>query len=231
MKNKIAIIGESCIDEYVYGTCERVCPEAAALCFKNNGVKKTNLGMAAIIKRRFVDDRYNAIVFREDINDQCERIDLNNYDFSTYGMIIFSDYCKGFLTEQDIIDICLKTSEDCYIFIDTKKKIKQFAEFVDFIKINKKEYMTHSASDINYVVNHTKLIVTQGDNGTIMYDKETQKHYPAHKVTLRDVSGAGDTFMAALALKFLQMKDINTSIDYANECSAKVVSKFGVCVP
>ena len=39
MIKNIAVIGESCVDEYVYGTCDRVCPEAAALCFKHDSIK------------------------------------------------------------------------------------------------------------------------------------------------------------------------------------------------
>ena len=42
MKPKVVIIGESCTDEYIFGTCNRVCPEAAALCFTHKNKKRTN---------------------------------------------------------------------------------------------------------------------------------------------------------------------------------------------
>ena len=44
---RILLIGESCKDEYVYGTCGRICPEAAAICFKSSGVTKSSGGMTA----------------------------------------------------------------------------------------------------------------------------------------------------------------------------------------
>ena len=46
-----------------------------------------------------------------------------------------------------------------------------------------------------------------------------------------DVSGAGDTFVAAFAVKFLETFEEGTSIDYANEMASIVVSKRGVVTP
>jgi sugar/nucleoside kinase (ribokinase family) len=46
-----------------------------------------------------------------------------------------------------------------------------------------------------------------------------------------DVSGAGDTFTSSFILKYYQTRDVKTSITYANEMSAIVVSKRGVATP
>ena len=50
------------------------------------------------------------------------------------------------------------------------------------------------------------------------------------KVEVKDLSGAGDTFMAGLVVKFIDTDDIIKSIKYANECASKVVSQKGVAV-
>lgn len=250
MKPKIAVIGESCIDEYVYGTCDRVCPEAAALCFHHKNIKTTNPGMAGntyenlkalnkdnlfdielitsvspIIKRRFIDTKYNSIIFREDINDQCEEINFSNLNLSPYDCIVISDYNKGFLSIQNIAKI--KTYTNCPIFIDTKKHLKNLVDYVDFIKINSSEYK-ENLQDIEYIKNKTTLIVTEGENGATMYHKLDYKHFDTEKVILRDVCGAGDTFLAALAINYMKTKNIEESIIFANFCACKVVSKFGV---
>lgn len=184
---KIAVIGESCIDEYVYGTCDRVCPEAAALCFSHTNKKTINPGMAgntyqnlkslnqdnifeidlissksSIIKRRFVDQKYNSIIFREDIDDRCDRIDVSNYFFGNYDCIVISDYNKGFLTINDIQYIHQNKKSNCLIFIDTKKSLKDIAPYVDFIKINTPEFIQNQ-KDITSIINHTNLIVTEGE--------------------------------------------------------------------
>ena len=56
------------------------------------------------------------------------------------------------------------------------------------------------------------------------------KIYPVDKVDIMDVSGAGDTFMASLCVKYTETEDIISSIEYANECAAKVVRKKGTTI-
>ena len=47
---------------------------------------------------------------------------------------------------------------------------------------------------------------------------------------VRDLSGAGDTFLAALVAKFLENLDIRAGISFANKCSSWVVTQKGVVV-
>ena len=48
------------------------------------------------------------------------------------------------------------------------------------------------------------------------------------QIETTDVSGAGDTFVAAFAYKYLKTKNIAESIIYANLCASIVVTKKGV---
>jgi D-beta-D-heptose 7-phosphate kinase/D-beta-D-heptose 1-phosphate adenosyltransferase len=251
---KILVIGESCVDEYVYGHCDRICPEAPAICFKSNGKMQSGLGMAGnvmsniksirpefhvdiitnldstIVKRRFIDKRYNSIVFRQDINDSCNRIDIDKYQYSNYDAVIFSDYCKGFLEETDISSILKRIEKPSVSFIDTKKKIGDFISGVNFLKINNKEF-TENVIDINKIKNTCQVIVTKGELGALHIDKYKETIYETPKIEVRDVCGAGDTFLAGLVIKYIETKDVSQSIKFANECSSKVVSKFGVSTP
>lgn len=248
---KSLIIGESCIDEYVYGSCDRVCPEASALCFTRLNKKKTSPGMAGnvyrnmlainqsadidlitsqskIIKRRFIDQKYNTIVFREDINDKCEPIDINRYNFSKYDCIIFSDYCKGFLSVSDILNICKLKKEKCITFLDTKKVLcTDLMNSIDFIKINEQEFKQNVIQK-NIFHRKCSLIVTKGENGATLYKNNRTQDFSTKKVLLRDVCGAGDTFLAAMATFYVRTQNIEGAIIFANKCASKVVSKFGV---
>jgi len=183
-----------------------------------------------MIKRRFIDKRYNTIVFRHDLQDSCERIDVLKYKYSNYDAIIFSDYCKGFLTEQDISYICQQASDTCIKFIDTKKKISDFIQYCDFLKINSKE-SKENIHDLDRLRDLCQIIITNGEHGATYINSLTQTIYPTQKIDIRDVCGAGDTFLSALVVKYLQTKNIGESILYANVCSSKVVSKFGICTP
>lgn len=251
--NKIALIGETCLDQYVYGTCDRICPEAAAICFKSNGYITENFGMSGnvkanilslnsslniehitntnlIIKKRFIDTKYNTIVFREDIDDISTRINLDNIHLEDYEYLIISDYCKGFLRDEDIISLSTSKSKNCKIFMDTKKRLyPELVKNIDFIKVNETEFM-NNISDLNSITNETTLIVTRGDKGAALYNKGSNhsENYSTERVILRDVCGAGDTFLAGLFTKYLECQDIKSSIIFANSCASKVVSKFGV---
>ena len=70
----------------------------------------------------------------------------------------------------------------------------------------------------------SKMIVTLGPQGA----QYLSKRYPVAKVEIKDTSGAGDTFISALTLKYALTKDIDASIKYANECATLVVQKKGV---
>ena len=64
-----------------------------------------------------------------------EKIKWNEYD-----AVIISDYCKGFLTENEIAYI---SNQHINTFLDTKKSIGNWASNINFIKINEVE-LDHS---------------------------------------------------------------------------------------
>ena len=76
----------------------------------------------------------------------------------------------------------------------------------------------------NYPFILDKMIVTIGSKGC----KYKDEIYPVPEVSVKDVSGAGDTFLAALVVAYLKDYDIKKAITFANECATKVVQKRGV---
>jgi len=240
--SKVLVIGDSCTDIFVYGDIKRVCPEAPVPVFnpthqtENDGMAKNvvrNLEALgcdvefisndnSIKKVRYVDNRSNQMVLRVDENDKCRSINNDEFNYiEKYGKIfdaiVISDYCKGFLDEEDICFIADKCNN---VFLDTKKDIGDWADNVDFIKINELEY------EKNYKgkPNNDKLIVTLGSKGC-QYMEET---FPVDEVSVKDVSGAGDTFMSGLVVKYIETLDIINAIKFAQECTTKVVQKPGV---
>ena len=109
---KILIIGDSCLDVFIYGDIERLAPEAPVPVIKPLH-QKTNPGMAGnvaanlkalkadvdlitndieIKKIRYVDERYNQMVLRVDENDKCDQYDGESYYSLGYDAILISDY-------------------------------------------------------------------------------------------------------------------------------------------
>ena len=48
------------------------------------------------------------------------------------------------------------------------------------------------------------------------------------KVSIKDVSGAGDTFLSGLVVEYIKTKDIRKAILFAQKCATIVVQKLGV---
>ena len=244
-KLKILVIGDSCIDEFVYCDIERICPEAPVPVLKP--VKsQQNPGMASnvvtnleslgaevdiitnkdiIKKTRYVDIRSGQMVMRVDENDTCKNLPKNKYNKGRgrcHDAVIISDYCKGFLTEEDIAIFAERKT--CPIFLDTKKQLGDWCKDIDFIKINEFEHKKNFERLPDYPFILDKMIVTIGSKGC----KYKDKIYPVPEVSVKDVSGAGDTFLAALVVAYLKNNDIKTAITFANKCATKVVQKRGV---
>ena len=249
----ILIVGDSCEDVFIYGDITRLTPEAPAPVF-NPLRKKTNGGMAKnvannvealkttifivtnnnnIRKVRYVDDKSNQLVLRVDEHDHCDRIDKetltpiihNEYhplmsNKTSVDAIIISDYCKGFLREEDIQYICENNDN---VFVDTKKELGDWINSVDYIKINSLEYKKNEKFfKDNDIIN--KTIVTQGNKGCLFRGEI----YPTEDVPVKDISGAGDTFLAGLAVEYVRTNDIIKAINFAQECTEIVIQKHGV---
>jgi len=244
MKKDILVIGDSCRDVYVYCDTNRLAPDVpvpvlnvlyqnenggmASNVFRNiqpkvSGVKLiTNQNWYSITKTRYVHKGTNHTFFRVDSNQDIKRIDVKSIDLN-YKIIVVSDYDKGFLTENDIH---LISGRHPLTFIDTKKPInlQTFSDYT-YIKMNEFEWELCEKKGAKYDDWADKLIITMSERGCL-YQNEV---FPVNRdIEVRDLSGAGDTFMASLVYKFVESKDLRESIKFANECATKVVQKRGV---
>ena len=242
---KVLVIGDSCKDVFQYGKCERLSPEAPVPVFKPT-INKSNGGMAVnvynnlialgvdcdiitdsgITKTRYVDETSNQMLLRIDENDNVSKMPnelLMSLNYEQYDAIIISDYDKGFLNEKDIYAI---SGIHEHVFLDTKKRLGSWCENIQCIKINEGEYLKNKTwLDKDYAGD---LIVTMGKEGAILNNSQIFSIDSEHEV--RDLSGAGDTFLAGLVADYIKNNDIRRAIKYANKCAAWVVSQKGVVV-
>lgn len=246
--HKILVIGDSCVDKFVYCRCVRLSPEAPVPVL--DIVRTTeNFGMAGnvraniesingkcekifnqnyrdIIKTRYVEDKTNHMFIRIDKSQKVKRIPKHYIEELTgelrgyYDAIVISDYNKGFLLEEDIE---LISSLGSPTFMDTKKRLGRWASHVNYIKINRKEY-AESLKEINTHNLSNNIIETLGDGGC-RYQGET---FPVKGAEVKDLAGAGDSFLAALVINYLESKDIKQAISFANHCATQVVKRKGV---
>jgi len=245
---KILIIGDSCQDMFRYGTCERLCPEAPVPVMKptqtvgNGGMSinvSENLKALGVncdiitndirpVKMRYIDEVSNQILLRIDENDKIKPITadtIQNIFYDDYDAIVISDYNKGYLSEDDIEYI---SNHHPLVFLDTKKKIGEWAKHIEFIKINEKEYLENNEILSKYIINSKgNLIVTKGKDGATWNMIED---FPINGENIRDLSGAGDTFLAGLVADYIKNSDIRSAIRFANKCASWIVTQKGVAV-
>ena len=238
---KITLVGDGCIDNYVYGSVDRISPEAPIPIFKE---KYTDIKAGMIfnvsnnfknlqckpsqytandksIKTRYVDEKTNYQILRVD-EDTNERIsDVKLIDTSSDAIVI-TDYNKGFLTYSDI-EYLIRAGNELRIpvYIDTKKPdLSRFNGA--YLKINEDEYH-NKTSPPDY---HT-TIITKGGKEVLWYGES----FPTSNIKVNDVCGAGDTFFASFVKKHLDTKNISQSIKFAIKAAAITVQHMGVYAP
>jgi D-beta-D-heptose 7-phosphate kinase/D-beta-D-heptose 1-phosphate adenosyltransferase len=244
---KILVIGEKCIDRFMYCDVSRFSPEAPVPVLnpieivENDGmagnVVRNILAMKSdslvahwhqeeiITKTRFVEKKSNHMFLRlDDGETNISKVELTEErigELSNFNIVIVSDYDKGFMTNDDLLTIGKNSKMS---ILDSKRKLsKEIVNNFTFVKLNEKESLQNSD-----LLECKNILVTLGSKGTKFNEEVYPSPNPQETI---DVSGAGDTFTSAFILKYLETSDIKTSIIYANEMSSIVVSKRGVAVP
>jgi D-beta-D-heptose 7-phosphate kinase/D-beta-D-heptose 1-phosphate adenosyltransferase len=236
---KILLIGDNCKDIYQYGTVDRISPEAPVPVFVLSH-KEERDGMAGNVfnnlealgcyvnylhgetstKTRILDSRSRQQIVRIDNDIASDPISIES-ELPNYDAIVISDYNKGTVSYELIES--LRKEYTGPIFVDTKKTDLSRLEGC-IIKINSYEFARLTTKPSN----GTQLIVTHGDKGVTC----GQNFAAAHKVEVADVCGAGDTFLAALAFRYLDNSgDLWEAVKFANKASSITVQHLGVYAP
>jgi len=71
------------------------------------------------------------------------------------------------------------------------------------------------------------FIITQGGDGSLVYNGKEFKHIPAYPSIVIDTVGAGDVFAGAFLYSILHQYNYWDAADFANYAASKIVSKFG----
>ena len=247
---RVLLIGDSCTDVYVYGDVKRLNPEAPVPILEPKR-EESSKGMAwnvfdnlkafglsvfmltneeKIIKTRYIHEKSNQQILRVDNEPEIKPLpyeppfieDRSAYHKPPhvvppkdwYDVMVISDYNKGYVTQEKLFELV-----DWFegpVFIDTKKR---YVPDGCYVKLNDLEYDKLETKSDN-------IIITRGDEGT----EYKGKLYPAEKVKVFDVVGAGDTFLAALTYGYLKYGTIEEAIPLANKAAAVAVSHRGTYV-
>jgi bifunctional ADP-heptose synthase (sugar kinase/adenylyltransferase) len=234
---KILLIGDNGVDQYQFGTVDRISPEAPVpiINYANTITKpgmaanvRDNLlklgcevefvhGMKTCVKTRIIDSKSKQHLLRID-QDQISmpvKVDYTNID--AYDAIIISDYNKGSVDYDTVENLRFRYLGP--IFVDTKKT--DLARFEGcYVKINELERSLAQSVP-------TELIVTLGSKGV----KYKEHDISTPQVEAFDVCGAGDTFLSALAYEYVITRDILKAINFATRAASVTIQHVGVYSP
>jgi rfaE bifunctional protein kinase chain/domain len=216
-------------------------------CLKNNVDFVPFFDGNTILKQRIKEKFHKGYIARADfgesemnpINKEMEEAVLRKIFESDFNAIILSDYNKKVFRgnlAQRIIEEARKKGVP--VFADPKPVNMFSFKKCSVLKHNEKEARTmvgleNSHKDIEEITKRIKeivecdyVIITRGEKGMIGYDNKFC-HIATKAREVEDVTGAGDTVMAAITLGMVSGADLEKAAHIGNYAGGIVVEKSG----
>jgi D-beta-D-heptose 7-phosphate kinase/D-beta-D-heptose 1-phosphate adenosyltransferase len=192
---------------------------------------------------------HNNICARYDVEDDSDiSEDISNEILSyvkskvNVTAVLISDYNKGVITDYlctEVINYC--NAHDIYTFIDPKiKNIYKYKNCFCFkpnmnesIALTKTTDISNMFVEIKKSLYNTHTIITDGENG-IYVDNISNHITHDKKITLVDVTGAGDIVISVLVYCFFKFnQDITIAgviANYIGGKSVQVLGNYAICL-
>ena len=160
-------------------------------------------------------------------------------------IVLLSDYAKGVLTARvirNVIDAARKLGKR--VIVDPKSANFAIYRGATLLTPNRREFaeatrsradteesIADAAQDAMQLADCDAMLVTQSEHGMTLVPRTGEAiHVPAHPVKVRDVSGAGDTVAATLAVTLAAEADWETALRMAAAAAAVAVGKKGTAI-
>jgi rfaE bifunctional protein kinase chain/domain len=201
------------------------------------------------VKTRYISSFHHLRVDYEsriDISEEMENKLLGKLEehFASIDAIILEDYNKGVLTKRLIKEITsLAKNNGIPVFVDPKHD--NFFEYKDatVFKPNRKEMEDalgrHSNSEEKLreagfklldMLQAENILLTLSDKGMLLFERGEKEPFsiPTRAREVADVSGAGDTVIATLALANACGATIREAAMMANRAAGLVIEELGI---
>src|SRR5436190_7361812 len=204
-------------------------------------------------KVRFVSEHFSTHMLRADwelaqsasADTEQKLIDAIVPLLPRADIVLLSDYAKGVLTARvirNVIEAARKLGKR--VIVDPKNVNFAIYRGATLLTPNRKEFaeatrsradsensIAEAAQDAMQLADCEAMLITQSEHGMTLVPRNGEAiHVPAHTVKVRDVSGAGDTVAAALAVSLAAGADWETALRMANAAAAVAVSKKGTAI-
>jgi D-beta-D-heptose 7-phosphate kinase / D-beta-D-heptose 1-phosphate adenosyltransferase len=201
-------------------------------------------------KMRFVSEHHSTHLLRADwetaapasAQSEAELIAYAQAALPQVGAVVLSDYAKGVLTPRVIravIDAARALGKP--VVVDPKGHDYTLYRGATLITPNRRELaaavhrpvaseaeVAAAAAELGQNLGCKAVLVTRSEEGmTLHVEGEAAVHVPAYPVKVRDVSGAGDTVAAVMAVLLAMATPFEAAMRAANAAAAVVVGKRG----
>jgi D-beta-D-heptose 7-phosphate kinase/D-beta-D-heptose 1-phosphate adenosyltransferase len=205
---------------------------------------------STIVKTRII--AHNQQVVRFDKEDK-DRLDgkvfrgLLQYIggvISNHDAVIISDYKKGVVSLELVREV-LKNAKPSHIFVSVDPKVGHFklyknvslitpnvaeASLASGIEIEDEKSLINAGRTLLKNLSCDAVLITRGEQGMSLFEKEKVTHIPTVTRNVYDVTGAGDTVIAAFTIAYAAGASMKEAAVIANHAAGIVVGKVGTAV-
>jgi D-beta-D-heptose 7-phosphate kinase/D-beta-D-heptose 1-phosphate adenosyltransferase len=155
-----------------------------------------------------------------------------------FEMVLFSDYNKGSLANiGTMIDVAKKAGKT--VLVDPKSKDLAVYAGADYVTPNLTEYqaaggvsgdeeqIAQSAKKIISDCSIGAMLLTRSEQGMSLITATEKFDYPAQTLEVADVTGAGDTVIATLAVMLGTQMPASQAVEIANIAAGITVTRLG----
>lgn len=200
-------------------------------------------------KTRLVSGSQQIVRFdREIIKPISEEVEKKIRDcfkeiINNYSILIISDYGKGLFT-NDFTKFLIKKSNQAGVKVIVDPKGVNYEKYTNSycitpnkmelevatnISIDDEDSIGKALSKLKELTNVSIPMATLSEKGIAFYDDKLEI-YTTKARDVADVTGAGDTVVAALSSSLVKGSSFGEAVDFANYAAGLVVEKPGVVV-
>jgi rfaE bifunctional protein kinase chain/domain len=169
------------------------------------------------------------------LSDQVEKI------LAVHDVLVLSDYAKGALAQVELL-IELARKKGLPVLVDPKGTDYQRYRGATLVTPNRSEMqqavgawsseqtLNERAQALRQELSLEALLVTRSEQGMTLFTEQGREHVDAQAHEVFDVSGAGDTVLATLAVMRAAGVDWPNAMLWANRAGGIVVGKLGTSI-
>lgn len=184
-------------------------------------------------------DRESRAPIRQEIEERL--LSIFRGELESADAVVVSDYGKGLLTPA-LLSSALASAHEKGITVCLDPKMRNFVHYQPVtvitpnnqeaaeaagIEIEGEESLTEAGRKLLASIECRAVLITRGEEGMTLFTEDGVTHIPTVAREVYDVTGAGDTVIATLALAIASGASLEEAAVLANHAAGVVVAKVG----